>query len=145
VTVAGQDCHFHIFAKPKTACDQGARLPHQGRGQLRAGAAQGPWVAVATTIAGERLVGFDEAAYRDALDAAGYPAGPDPARVNLPVTLLLLVVLMLYVTMCTARSRPISSSYSGTHPLFVDEPAVPHRQRLVRRVPAVPRGVPSSC
>jgi hypothetical protein len=62
-------------------------------------AAPEPGSAVVTTIAGERLEGFEEAAYRAALDAAGYPAGPDPARVNLPVTLVLLVVLMLYVTM----------------------------------------------
>ena len=52
-----------------------------------------------TTIAGRRLAGFDEQAYRAALDAAGHPAAPDPERINLPVTLLLLVILMLYVTM----------------------------------------------
>jgi hypothetical protein len=54
---------------------------------------------VVTTIAGRRLAGYDEKAYRAALDAAGYPAAPDRARMNLPVTLALLVVLMIYVTM----------------------------------------------
>jgi MFS family permease len=98
VTVAGSDCHFRIFARPVTDCDRARDfLTKAGVNYERA--EPEPGVAVATTIAGERLVGFDEAAYRDALDAAGYPAGPDPARVNLPVTLLLLVVLMLYVTM----------------------------------------------
>jgi hypothetical protein len=52
-----------------------------------------------TTIAGGQLSGFDEKAYRAALDAAGYPAAPDRARMNLPAALALLVVLMLYVTM----------------------------------------------
>ena len=52
-----------------------------------------------TTIAGETLTGFDEAAYKQALEASGYPAKADPARMNKPMTVLLLVVLMLYVTM----------------------------------------------
>jgi hypothetical protein len=52
-----------------------------------------------TTIAGQRLAGFDEATYRAALGDAGFPTAPDPERMNLPVTLLLLVILMLYVTM----------------------------------------------
>jgi MFS family permease len=38
-------------------------------------------------------------AVRDALNAAGYPAKADPAQVNLPAVLALLVVLVIYVTM----------------------------------------------
>ena len=38
-------------------------------------------------------------AVRDALNAAGYPAKADPAAVNLPAVLALLVVLVIYVTM----------------------------------------------
>ena len=34
-----------------------------------------------------------------ALDAAGYPAKADPARINTPMVVLLLIVLVLYVTM----------------------------------------------
>jgi MFS family permease len=98
VVVAARDCRFHVFAKPATACDQardfltkaGVNYEHVG---------PEPGEAVVTTIAGNRLAGFDEAAYRAALDAAGYPGAPDPARMNLPFTVLLLVVLMLYVTM----------------------------------------------
>ena len=47
----------------------------------------------------QSLVGFDEAAYRAALQRSGYPAAADPARVNVPMTVLLLVILMVYVTM----------------------------------------------
>jgi MFS family permease len=36
---------------------------------------------------------------RDALNAAGYPAKADPAAVNLPAVLALLVILVIYVTM----------------------------------------------
>ena len=38
-------------------------------------------------------------AVREALNAAGYPAKADPAAVNLPAVLALLVVLVIYVTM----------------------------------------------
>jgi len=38
-------------------------------------------------------------AVREALNAAGYPAKADPAQVNLPAVLALLVVLVIYVTM----------------------------------------------
>jgi MFS family permease len=38
-------------------------------------------------------------AVRDALNAAGYPAKADPAAINLPAVLALLVILVIYVTM----------------------------------------------
>lgn len=38
-------------------------------------------------------------AVRDALNAAGYPAKADPAQVNIPAVLALLVILVIYVTM----------------------------------------------
>ena len=41
VTVAGSHCRMHMFAKPKTACDQGARLPDQVGRQLRASCIRG--------------------------------------------------------------------------------------------------------
>jgi len=98
VTVAGSDCRFRVFAKPKTACDQARDfLTKSGVNYERTAPEYGR--EIVTTIAGSRLEGYDEAAYRAALDAAGYPAAPDPARMNFPVTLILLTVLMLYVTM----------------------------------------------
>jgi hypothetical protein len=98
VTVAGSDCQFRIFAKPKSPCDQ-ARDFLTKAGVNYEHIAPEAGQDVVTTIAGRRLVGYDENAYRAALDAAGYPAAPDRERMNLPVTLALLVVLMLYVTM----------------------------------------------
>jgi MFS family permease len=98
ITLAARDCHFNIFAKPTTSCDRArdfltksglsyTSLPYNGRDE------------VVTTIAGQRLVGFDEAQYRTALESSGYPSAADPARVNRPMTVLLLVILMIYVTM----------------------------------------------
>ncbi|HET8692243.1 MAG TPA: MFS transporter [Steroidobacteraceae bacterium] len=98
VTVAGEDCHFRVFAKPKSDCDR-ARDFLTKAGVNYESLPAVPGGGVETTIAGRPLRGFEEAAFREALDAAGYPAAPDPGRMNLPATLALLVVLMLYVTM----------------------------------------------
>ena len=98
VTVAGHDCRFHIFSKPLTPCDQARDF------LTKAGVnyTQRPYDGgheVVTTMAGQPLIGFDEAAYRAALSANGYPASADRERVNFPVTVLLLTLLMIYVTM----------------------------------------------
>jgi len=98
VTVAGEDCHFRVFAKPKSDCDR-ARDFLTKAGVNYESLPAVPGGGVVTTIAGRPLRGFEEAAFREALDAAGYPAAPDPGRMDLPATLALLVVLMLYVTM----------------------------------------------
>jgi MFS family permease len=98
VTVAGDDCRFRIFAKPATPCDQARDfLTKAGVSYERVEPEAG--LDVVTTIAGARLAGFDESAYRAALAAAGYPAAADPARVHWPAALGLLFVLMIYVTM----------------------------------------------
>ena len=98
VTVAGSDCRFHIFSKPRTPCDQARDfLTKAGVSHVRE--AYDGSHDVVTTVAGEPFVGFDEAAYRAALAANGYPTAADPERVNLPVTVLLLTLLMIYVTM----------------------------------------------
>jgi MFS family permease len=98
VTVAARDCHFNIFAKPSTPCDRAKDfLTKAGLSYTSlppAGDAE-----VVTTIAGEKLTGFDEATYKQALETSGYPVKADPARMNKPMTVLLLVILMLYVTM----------------------------------------------
>jgi MFS family permease len=98
ITVAGDDCRFRIFARPATECDR-ARDFLTKAGVSYESLAPEAGHAVVTTIAGRRMPGFDEAGYREGLAAAGYPAAADPERVNYPVTLLLLTVLMIYVTM----------------------------------------------
>jgi MFS family permease len=98
ITVAGADCRFRIFARPATACDRTRDFLTKA-GVSYQSVAPEAGQAVVTTIAGRRLPGFDEASYRDALASAGYPATADPGRINYPVALLLLTVLMIYVTM----------------------------------------------
>jgi len=98
ISVAARDCHFNIFAKPSTPCDRARDFLTKAGLSYESAAFNGS-DDVVTSIAGESLVGFDEAAYRAALQRSGYPAAADPARVNLPMTVLLLVILMVYVTM----------------------------------------------
>ncbi len=98
ITVAGRDCHFRIFAKPATPCDQARDfLTKSGVSYQRLPPPTDQ--EVVTRIGDRRLEGFDEAAYRAALGDSGYPAAADPERVNLPITVALLLVLMIYVTM----------------------------------------------
>jgi MFS family permease len=97
IVVEGRNCHFNVFAKPSTDCDRvrdfltKAGLSYESR--------DASTDIVATTIAGIRLEGFDEPAFKAALDHTGYPKAADPDRLNAPMTVLLLVILMLYVTM----------------------------------------------
>jgi MFS family permease len=98
ISVAARECHFNIFAKPSTPCDR-ARDFLTKAGLSYESVNYGGRYDVVTTIAGRTLHGFDEAAYREALVESGYPAAADPARVNRPMTVLLLVILMIYVTM----------------------------------------------
>jgi len=98
IVVAARDCHFNIFAKPTTPCDRARDFLTKAGLSYESAPFDGA-DDVVTTIAGVRLVGFDEAAYRATLDGSGYPKAADPARVDIPMTVLLLSVLMLFVTM----------------------------------------------
>ena len=52
-----------------------------------------------TKIGNVELRGWDAKRYGDTLKAAGFPASADKSKVNFPMTLLILVVMMVYVTM----------------------------------------------
>jgi MFS family permease len=65
---------------------------------VRVGATAIPSYDATASDARERGAVFDAALGR-ALDAAGYPAKADPARIDRPMVVLLLWVLVLYVTM----------------------------------------------
>jgi len=101
VTVAAGDCHFHMFVGPWSRfsdCDKAKDFfAKQGLSfESRPPARDGEVVATIGTI---RIQGWDEAKYKDALARTGYPGAPDRARVNLPMALLVLVMMMVYVTM----------------------------------------------
>lgn len=101
ITVAANDCSFHVFVLPSTVfseCDRAKDfLTKSGLSfQSLPGV---PGQNVVTTIGGTAINGWNAAAYTAALKASGYPAAADPAQVNYPMTILILTIMVLYVTM----------------------------------------------
>ena len=101
LSVAASDCRFHIFVLPTTKftdCDRAKDfLTKAGLSFQSLPAVEGQ--TVVTRIGNTELQGWDEAKYKAALTAAGYPAKADPSQVNYGMTLLILVIMVIYVTM----------------------------------------------
>jgi MFS family permease len=118
ITVDEAECTFQFnptgTAKFTSSCDIAKQVMASNSASYSS--IPGPAGTVATVKIGETVIESysskglpaDEAkakdaafkkAVRDALNAAGYPAKADPAAVNLPAVLALLVVLVIYVTM----------------------------------------------
>ncbi|MBM1186115.1 MFS transporter [Pseudomonas lundensis] len=58
-----------------------------------------PGTPVQVSVGEQQIQGFDEAAMRAAISAAGYPAKADPSAVNQPMVVLVMVMLTLIATM----------------------------------------------
>ncbi|MFL5413695.1 MAG: MFS transporter, partial [Myxococcales bacterium] len=113
ISVAADDCNFHIFAMPTTVYSPCDRV----KGYLAAAGVSFeslPAVAgqaVVTKIGDREVVGWDDkdasgkvtktglAKYGEALKATGYPATADPSRVNWVMAELILIIMVIYVTM----------------------------------------------
>jgi MFS family permease len=101
ITVSATDCNFHIFVGPWskfTDCDKAKDFLTKQGISFKSMPAVGS-NALTTKIGETEIVGWDEAKYKDALKAAGFPAKADPAQVNWLMTELILVVMVIYVTM----------------------------------------------
>ncbi|MND91640.1 Proline/betaine transporter [compost metagenome] len=97
-----QGCTFQFDpvgkARFDSPCDKVKTfLVKQGLPYSSAEAAAGAEVVV--SIGEQQISGFDEAAMRAAIDKAGYPAKADPASVNQPMVVLLIVAMILIATM----------------------------------------------
>jgi MFS family permease len=57
---------------------------------------------IVMTVGPTEVKGFDAKSYGDALKAANYPTKADPERINKPMIVLLLVILVIYVTLVYA-------------------------------------------
>ena len=103
ITVAAQDCHFHIFVGPWSKfsdCDKAKDyLTKAGLSFTSTDLPAGSTDKVVTKIGGTDLKGFDTAAYAAALKAAGYPAKADEAKIDKVMTVIILSIMMIYVTM----------------------------------------------
>jgi MFS family permease len=101
VSVAASDCHFHIFILPGTKfsdCDKAKDFLTKAGLSFTSQPAE-PGQTVTTHIGNTSLNGWKEDDYKAALKAEGYPAAPDPARINYGLAILILFILVLYVTM----------------------------------------------
>ena len=103
ITVAAKDCQFHIFVGPWSKfseCDKAKDfLTKSGLSFTSTDLPAGSADNVVTRIGNTELKGADEAQYAAVLKAAGYPASADKSKINYPMTLLILVIMMIYVTM----------------------------------------------
>jgi MFS family permease len=101
VTVAASDCSFHVFVLPGTRftdCDRAKDFLTKSGLSFESIPAV-PGQSVVTSIGGVELQGWNEDAYKKVLADSGYPSAADKARINWPMALLLLTILVLYVTM----------------------------------------------
>ncbi len=101
ITVAAENCRMHIFPTPKTVfspCDKAKDFLTKA-GLSFTELPPVPGEAVVTKIGATELRGYDEDKYKATLKAAGYPAAPDKAEINYPMTILILFILVIYVTM----------------------------------------------
>jgi MFS family permease len=98
ITVAASDCNFHVFVGPGTRftdCDKAKDFLTKSGLSFESL----PGQTVVTRIGSVEIAGWDEARYKEALAQTGYPAAVDKSRINYPMTVLILFVMVLYVTM----------------------------------------------
>jgi len=103
VSAAPQNCQFHIFVGPWSTfsdCDKAKDfLTKAGLSFTSTDLPAGATDSVVTKIGATELKGFDDKKYTEALKAAGYPNGADKSKINYPMTMLILVIMMIYVTL----------------------------------------------
>ncbi len=100
-TVEASDCNFHIFLGPwshQTACDRAKDFLGKAGLSFTSLPAR-PGQDVVTKIGNIELRGWNEAQYKDALKATGYPPKANLNEVNWPMAELLLIIMVIYVTM----------------------------------------------
>ncbi len=101
IEVHATDCNFHIFIGPwskQTPCDRAKDF----LGKAGLSFASLPAIGsepVVTKIGEKELHGWDEAKYKAALTATGYPPKADLGQVNWVMAELILVIMVIYVTM----------------------------------------------
>ena len=105
ISVAANDCHFHIFVGPwtrQTPCDR-ARSFITGNGLNFEALPAASGETVLTRIGNTEIRGWDPVKTPDqvraALTATGYPAKADTSKVNWVMAELILVIMVIYVTM----------------------------------------------
>ena len=86
-------------AKPRTETDKARNFLNSRGIPFTLAPLRSASVEVALSVGGSQVNGFNEKAYEAALAPAGYPKKADPAAVNKPKVVTLLVILLSYVAM----------------------------------------------
>lgn len=101
ISVAASDCNMHIFPTSNTRysdCDKARDfLTRNGLSFQELPAVAGE--TVVTKIGPVELHGWSEDRYQAALKTTGYPATLDKSAANWPMTVLILVIMVIFVTM----------------------------------------------
>jgi len=103
VAADAKNCEFHIFVGPWSTfseCDKAKDfLTKAGLSFTTTDLPAGATDTVVTKIGSVELKGFDDKKFTEALKTSGYPSGADKSKVNYPMTLFILVIMMIYVTL----------------------------------------------
>jgi MFS family permease len=104
ISVQAKDCEFHVFVTPFTKysdCDRAKDfLTKQGLSFTSTDLPASSADSVIVKIGDAELKGWDEKKAAETLKAGGYPQGSaDKSKINYPMTLLILVIMMIYVTL----------------------------------------------
>jgi MFS family permease len=92
VTIELPPCDYSVFLKPESDCAKALDFISKRGVDHSKQAAE----TLAMTVGGQRVEGFDKAAYTAALVAAGYPDVADPARiVHWKIILAVILIVML--------------------------------------------------
>jgi MFS family permease len=101
LTVDQATCQFHIFVGPWSKfsdCDRAKDFVTKLGVSFKSVA--GPAGSKPSlTIGSEKVGDWDAKAWTAGFAKTGYPAKADPAKINWPMTILLLFIMVLYVTM----------------------------------------------
>ncbi|MES2106024.1 MAG: MFS transporter [Pseudomonadota bacterium] len=98
VDVFADDCHFNLFSKPETSCDQvRAFLTESGVSYQQFPAKVSGEVLL--TVGGQEIQGTAPEKIKAALKGAGWPESIDQTQINKPMIFILLLILVLYLAM----------------------------------------------
>ncbi|MEZ4360869.1 MAG: MFS transporter [Kofleriaceae bacterium] len=101
IKVSARDCGFHVFVLPSTKfseCDKVKDFLTKSGLSFHSEPAR-PDGAVVTRVGDVEIIGWNEEELKAALQAQGYRAEAPRSDMNLPMTLAILVLMILYVTM----------------------------------------------
>jgi MFS family permease len=94
-------CNFHIFVGPWSKfsdCDRAKDFVTKLGVSFRTDTLPAGSAPV-LSIGNDKVQGWDAKAWTAAFAKAGYPAKADPGKINWPLTLLILFIMVIYVTM----------------------------------------------